>query len=71
MSVFYSDDAKAMHRLLVLQDMLKEQDFYQAPCPLLMSQLTEAEVLVEKMRLQIIKMQAITARHIANQRNED
>lgn len=46
---YTADKEKDMQRLLMMRDMIAEQELQNVHCPLLLSQLTELEVLANKL----------------------
>jgi hypothetical protein len=60
MSYFYDGESKQLTRLMVLKDLVSEHPIRTDPCPLLMTQLNELEVLLTKLQEQVRLMQKVT-----------
>lgn len=60
MTYFYDQESKRLTRLLVLKDVVAEHLIHTEPCPLLMSQLNELEVLLTKLQSEVRAAQAMT-----------
>lgn len=57
MAYFHCDEENTMTRLRVLQQIVAEQTFHGEPCPLLDSQLKDAQVIGEKFLVEVRAMQ--------------
>ena len=56
MAYFTISQEKTMRRLKVLQELLAERDLHAEPCPLLLAQLDELDVLLSKLASEVADM---------------